>query len=55
MPTWHFPPKEESELVSFVYSLTAPAAGTGISGDAAAGKTYFWGEVRCSDCHMIYG
>jgi alcohol dehydrogenase (cytochrome c) len=55
MPLFHFPPEDEAALVSFVYSLTAPAAGTGISGDAAAGKAFFWGKGRCGDCHMVYG
>lgn len=55
MPAFQFPPKEESDLVNFVYSLTAPALRTAISGDAAAGKAYFWGKGHCGDCHMIYG
>ena len=55
MPSFHLPPKEESELVSFVYSLNAPAAGSGITGDAAAGKAFFWGKGSCGSCHMIYG
>jgi alcohol dehydrogenase (cytochrome c) len=55
MPAFHLPPKEESALVNFVYSLNAPAAGSGITGDAAAGKAYFWGKGGCGGCHMIYG
>jgi alcohol dehydrogenase (cytochrome c) len=55
MPPFHLPPNEESALVSFVYSLNAPAAGSGIAGNAAAGKAYFWGKGGCGGCHMIYG
>lgn len=55
MPPFHFPPKVESALVNFVYSLNAPAAGSGIKGDAAKGKAYFWGNGGCGGCHMIYG
>ncbi|HEV2500137.1 MAG TPA: PQQ-binding-like beta-propeller repeat protein [Terriglobia bacterium] len=55
MPPFKFPENEESALVAYVYSLTAPAAASGISGDAAAGKTFFWGKGQCGSCHMIYG
>jgi len=55
MPPFHLPPGEESALVNFVYSLNAPAAGSEISGHAAEGKAYFWGEGGCGGCHMIYG
>ncbi|TAM82600.1 MAG: pyrrolo-quinoline quinone [Acidobacteria bacterium] len=55
MPPFHLPPKEESAVVNFVYSLNAPAAGSGITGNAAAGKAYFWGKGGCGACHMIYG
>ena len=55
MPAFHLPPKEESALVSYVYSLNAPAAGSGNIGDASAGKAYYWGKGGCGGCHMIYG
>jgi alcohol dehydrogenase (cytochrome c) len=55
MPPFHLPPKEESALVTFVYSLNAPAARSGVSGNPAAGKAYFWGTGGCGGCHMIYG
>ena len=55
MPPFHLPPREESALVNFVYSLNAPAAGSAIHGDAARGKAYFWGTGGCGGCHMIYG
>ncbi|MGH7973227.1 MAG: c-type cytochrome, partial [Limisphaerales bacterium] len=55
MPPFHLPRQEESALVNFVYSLTAPAAGSAIRGDAVKGKAYFWGKGGCGDCHMIYG
>lgn len=55
MPPFKFAAADESALVDFVYSLTAPAASSGLSGDAAAGKAYFWGEGQCGSCHMVYG
>ncbi len=55
MPPFHFPPKEESAIVAFVYSLNGPASASEIKGDAAAGKAYFWGKGECGSCHMIYG
>jgi alcohol dehydrogenase (cytochrome c) len=55
MPPFHLPPKEESALVTFVYSLNAPAARSGVAGNPAAGKAYFWGTGGCGGCHMIYG
>ena len=55
MPPFHLPRQDETEVVNFVYSLNAPAAGSEISGDATKGKAYFWGKGGCGDCHMIYG
>lgn len=55
MPPFKFVPADEAALVAYVYSLTAPAASSGVSGDAAAGKAFFWGQGNCSSCHMIYG
>jgi alcohol dehydrogenase (cytochrome c) len=55
MPPFHLPPTEEAALVNFVYSLNALAADSGITGDAAAGKAYFWGKGGCGGCHIIYG
>jgi alcohol dehydrogenase (cytochrome c) len=55
MPPFQLPPREESALVNFVYSLNAPASRSAITGNAAAGKAYFWGKGGCGGCHMIYG
>lgn len=55
MPPFKFAPADEAAIVAYVYSLTAPAASSGISGDAAAGKAFFWGQGQCGSCHMIYG
>lgn len=41
--------------MAFVRSLTAPAAESGIEGDVVAGKSFFWGDGHCGDCHMIHG
>src|SRR5579872_5394033 len=55
MPAFQLPTSVEAELVDFVYSLTAPAAESGISGDVGAGKALFWGRGHCGDCHTIQG
>ena len=55
MPAFRLPPGEEADLVGFVYSLTAPAAESGISGNVGNGKNFFWGKGRCGDCHAIQG
>jgi alcohol dehydrogenase (cytochrome c) len=55
MPPFHLPPREEAAVVTFVYSLNAPAARSRINGNAATGKAYFWGKGDCGRCHMVYG
>jgi alcohol dehydrogenase (cytochrome c) len=55
MPAFRLPTSEEAELVDFVYSLTAPAAESGISGNVGNGKNFFWGKGRCGDCHAVQG
>src|ERR1041385_3133663 len=55
MPAFRLPAKEESAVVDFVYSLSGAAKSSRITGNAAAGKAYFWGKGGCGNCHMIYG
>ena len=55
MPPFHLAPENESALVNFVYSLNAPASQSTLTGNASAGKDYFWGKGGCGSCHMIYG
>jgi PQQ-dependent dehydrogenase (methanol/ethanol family) len=55
MPAFHLAEAEESMLLAYLHALTVPAAESGISGDAAAGAAYFWGNGNCGRCHKIHG
>jgi len=55
MPAFHLAESEESALLAYVHALTVPAAESGISGDAAAGEAFFWGQGNCGRCHKIHG
>ena len=52
-----FPLAEEKvwQITAFVRSMTAPAISAQVGGDAARGRAYFFGEGKCSGCHMIGG
>lgn len=55
MPPFPLPDAELDQLVAFVRSRVAPANQTKVAGDPDAGKAYFYGEGRCSTCHMVDG
>lgn len=55
MPEFPLPDERVWQIASFVRSLTAPAVSARVPGDAARGKAFFWGEGKCSSCHMIMG
>src|SRR5262249_29709594 len=55
MPPFALPDADVDALVALLKSLNAPAADTTVSGDRAAGKTFFFGQGRCASCHMVYG
>lgn len=55
MPAFALPQKDIDALVAFVHALRAPAADHPAPGDAAAGERYFFGEGKCSGCHMVKG
>ncbi|MGB7436372.1 MAG: c-type cytochrome [Candidatus Acidiferrum sp.] len=42
-------------LLTYLRSLQGKGATTGIPGDAAKGKTLFFGKARCAECHMVQG
>jgi cytochrome c oxidase cbb3-type subunit 3 len=46
--------QETWQIATFLRSLKPPAAGV-VRGDAKAGETLFWGEAKCSTCHMVAG
>lgn len=56
-----FPDQSAEELNSIVRYLrtlqrgTGPAPTTALPGDPAAGKTLFYGDAHCSNCHMVSG
>ncbi len=55
MPAFPLPAGELDLLVAFVRSRVAPAARANVKGDVDAGSRFFFGEGRCSACHMFAG
>ncbi len=55
MPAFDLPADELDALAAFVHSLNSPLAESAMPGDRAAGEQYFFGQGRCSSCHMIDG
>ena len=43
------------ELAAYVRSLNVSASESATAGDAAGGRAYFWGDGKCSACHMVHG
>lgn len=55
MPEFPLADEKVRQVVAFVRSLTAPAAAAVLPGDSARGRSLFFGEGKCSGCHMIRG
>ena len=55
MPDFPLADEKVWQIAAFVRSLTAPAVSAQLGGDAARGRAYFFGEGKCSGCHMIGG
>ena len=56
MPSFHFLTNEQiQEIVSYVRVLSGSTSVVNVKGDPAAGAKLFFGEARCSDCHMMQG
>lgn len=55
MPDFPLAPEKVWQIAAFVRSLTAPAVSARVGGDAGRGRTFFFGEGKCSRCHMIMG
>lgn len=55
MPPSALPDEKLWQIVSFIRSLNASAIDEDVPGDAAAGKSLFLANGRCSACHMIRG
>lgn len=55
MPGFPLPAAQMDPIVAYVRSLNASAYEMKPAGDAAAGKTFFFGKGNCSGCHMVKG
>ncbi|MFN7932929.1 MAG: PQQ-binding-like beta-propeller repeat protein [Bryobacteraceae bacterium] len=55
MPPFALPDATVDALVALVVSLNASAADVAIAGDKAAGRAFFFGQGKCSTCHMAGG
>ena len=57
MPSFHFLTKDQiEEIVSYIRVLRGSNGGAvNVKGDPAAGAKLFFGEARCSQCHMMQG
>ena len=58
MPAFPLPPAQLADLTMFLRAAVAAGdsgAAAVVVGDAAAGKRFFEGEGRCTECHSITG
>ena len=57
MPSFHFLTNQQiEEIISYIRSLRGSSGGAAnVKGDPAAGAKLFFGEARCSECHMVQG
>jgi putative heme-binding domain-containing protein len=55
MPNFPMADERVLQVAAFVRSLTAPAIAMKVPGDSERGRALFFGEGRCSTCHMILG
>lgn len=54
MPANDLSEQETAQIVAFLRSLAPSSAGP-VAGDAKAGERLFWGDAKCSTCHMVGG
>ena len=56
MPSFHFLTNQQiEEIISYIRVLRGGGSTVNLKGDPAAGSKLFFGEARCSDCHMMHG
>ena len=55
MPAFNLPAGDLDALAALIRSLNIPAAEAPVSGDRSAGERFFFGEGRCTSCHMVFG
>jgi putative heme-binding domain-containing protein len=54
MPGSALSPQEVWSIIVYLRSHVM-AARSGVKGEAAAGKAFFWGKGRCGECHLVKG
>jgi PQQ-dependent dehydrogenase (methanol/ethanol family) len=55
MPAFSLPEEQLHELAHWVHSLNESAYEAKPAGDRLAGQQFFFGDGKCSTCHMIHG
>jgi len=55
MPEFPLPTESVWRIAAFVRFLSAPAVQANAAGDASRGESLFFGQAKCSGCHMILG
>jgi cytochrome c oxidase cbb3-type subunit III len=56
MPSFHFLTNPQiEEIISYIRVLRGGGSAANLKGDPAEGSKLFFGEARCSDCHMMHG
>jgi cytochrome c oxidase cbb3-type subunit III len=56
MPSFaHYGPAQRAALLNYLRVLQGRSKGNALPGDAAGGKTLFFGRAKCSECHMVGG
>jgi cytochrome c oxidase cbb3-type subunit III len=56
MPSFHFLTNQQiGQIVSYIHALHGTNRVANLKGDPATGAKLFFGEARCSDCHMMHG
>lgn len=54
-PFASMPSAEIDDLAAYVRSLNVTASESASSGNAEAGKQFYWNDGKCSTCHMVRG
>ena len=49
------PTSSVANIAAYVRSLTSPAISAQLPGDPESGRTLFFGDGKCSTCHMLLG
>ena len=55
MPAFALPEDQLLRLARWLHALNSSAADSHLGGDVAAGRGFFFGQGKCSSCHMVHG